>query len=326
MPRPSPLAAGFRTAFRQPAVFAGELAWRWAFGAAAWGLLILTCCVYLQSLTISNADWLLLRTKVPPLVAEAVRHILSGSGPRLLRAAAILLPALAAMWTGAASLGRWASLRALVKDPRGRFRTVLGLHFLRAAAGLAAWIGYLGALLVAGFAASRDLEDRPGLFLLIFLALAALVGFFHGRIRWYLFLANILAVRDGHDTFSAVAAAFDTYRRRRSRFLTLAAAMGAIRMVLLIGATIVSLLPIGLVPGSAWNLLVLLLVLITLAYFLLADFLFVARLAAYIEILRDEPEPEPVTAAPAPTAPLPEPVLPAAHDPEPTTEQLGASS
>ncbi len=325
MPRPSPIAAGFRAAFRRPAVFVGEIAWRWAFGTAVWGLLILVFFAYLQSLTISDADWLLLRTKTPPLMAEAVRHILSGSGPRLLRAAAILVPALAAMWTVAASLGRWASLRALVKDPRGRFRTVLGLHFLRAAGGLAAWIGYLGALLVAGFAASRDLEDRPGLFLLVFFAVAAVVGFCHGRIRWYLFLANILAVRDGHDAFSAVAAAFDIYRRRRSRFLALAAGMGAIRIALLIGVTLVSLVPIGLMAGMDWRLLFLLLVLFTLAYFLLADFLFVARLGAYIEILRDDPEPEPLTAAPAPLAPLAEAASPGT-DRQPTTEQLGASS
>ncbi|HVP42077.1 MAG TPA: hypothetical protein VMS96_01520 [Terriglobales bacterium] len=316
MPQSSPIAAGFRTAIRRPAVFFGEIAWRWAFGAAAWGLLLLTLFAYLESLTITDADWLLLRTKAPPLMAEAVRHILSGSGPRLLRAAAILLPALAAMWIVAASFARWASLRALIEQPRGRFRTVLGLHFLRAAGGLAAWIGYLGALLIAGFAASRDAEDHPGLFLLIFFVLAAVVGFFHGWLRWYLFLANILAVRDGSDAFSAIAAAFDTYRRRRARFLALAAAMGGIRLFLLIGVTIVSLVPVSVV-GSAWKLLAILLVLITLAYFLIADFLFVARLAAYIDILRDEPEPEPASTVPAPSRPSPESVLASTHDPQP---------
>lgn len=326
MPRPSPIAAGFRTAFRRPALVASEIAWRWAFGIAAWGLLLFTFFAYLNSLTISNGDWLLLRTKAPPLMAEAVRHILGGSGPRLLRAAAVLLPALTVLWILAASVGRWASLRALIEDGRGRFRTILGLHFLRAAGGLAAGIGYFGALLVAGFAASRSLEDRPGLFLLVFFLLAAMVGFFHGRIRWYLFLANLFAVRQGSDAFSAIAAAFDLYRQRRGRFVSLAAGMGAIRLFVLVAVTMVSLVPIGLLAPAAWKLLVAVLAPITLLYFVVADFLFVARLAAYVEILRDESEPEPVESVAAPALPLPEPVPPTTQDPGATTGQLGASS
>lgn len=337
MPRPSPIATGFRTALRQPALVAGEIAWRWSFGAAAWGLLLFTFFSYLQSLTITSGDWLMLRTKAPPLMAEAVRHILSGSGPRLLRAAAVLLPALAAMWVIAASLGRWASLRALMEDCRGRFRTILGLHFLRAAGALAAWIGYLGALLAAGYVASRGLEDRPGLFLLTFFVLSGIVGFFHGRIRWYLFLANLLAARDGSDAFSAISTAFDIYRRRRSRFFTLAAAMGAIRLGLLIAVTFVSLVPVGVLASTAWKLLILILLAITLAYFVVADFLFVARLAAYADILR-EPEPEPVAATslspPVPAGPdLPATPdacsatgTPSPVDPGPSTAQFGPGS
>jgi hypothetical protein len=209
------------------------------------------------------------------------------------------------MWMAAASLGRWASLRTLLAAPRGRFGTVFGLHFLRAAGALAAWIGYLGALLAAGLVASRDTQDHPGLFLLVFFVLTAVVGFFHGRLRWYLFLANILAVRDGCDAFAAIAAAFDAYRRKRARFLGLAAAMGAIRLGLLIAVSVVSLGPVAVLPESAWKPLLLLLVLITLAYFVVADFLFVVRLAAYIEILRDDPEPEVVAASTGPVEPVP---------------------
>lgn len=319
MPRPSSIATGFRTAVRQPALVAGEIAWRWSFGVAAWGLLLFTFFAYLHSLTISSADWLMLRTKAPPLMAEAVRHILSGSGPRLLRAAAVLLPAFTVMWIAAASVGRWASLRALM-ETHGRFRTILGLHFLRAAGALAAWIGYLGALLVAGFVASRGPEDQSGLFLLVFFVLSGVVGVIHGRIRWYLFLANLLAARDGSDAFSSVAAAFDIYRQRRGRFLSLAAAMGGIRIGLVIGVTIVSLVPTGMLASSAWKLLVVVLAIITLAYFVISDFLFVARLAAYVDILRDDPEPAPVVAASTEPPMLPEPVLPATHDPGPASD------
>ncbi len=323
MPRPSPIAAGFRAAFSRPALVASEIAWRWSCGAAAWLVLLFAFFTYLHSIRISNTDLMLLRSRVPPLMAEAVRNMLEGTGPRLLRAAAVLLPAFALLWVVAAAFARWASLRSLIEEPRGRLRTVLGLHFLRAAVALAAWTGYLGALLAAGYFASRDIEDRPGLFLLIFFAGAVVVGFVHGRIRWYLFLANLLAVRDGCDAFAAVSAAFDHYRARRGRFLSLGLAMGAIRLGLLIAVTVLSLLAMGLIAGTAWRLLLLILALITLGYFAVADFLFVARLAAYVDILRDEPEPEPFPAIP-PAAP--DPVLPTTPDPRPTTAELEASS
>lgn len=323
MARRSPIAAGFRAAFSRPALVASEIAWRWCCGIAAWLIVLFAFFTYLHSIRVSHADLVLLRSRVPPLMAEAVRNMLEGTGPRLLRAAAVLLPAFTAIWVAGASFGRWAGLRSLIEEPRGRFRTVLGLHFLRAAAALAAWIGYLGALLFAGFVVSRGTHDNPALFLLIFFIGAIVIGFLHGRIRWYLFLANLLAVRDGGDAFSAVTAAFDQYRSRRARFLSLGLAMGAIRLGLLIAVTVLSLVATGLIAGTAWRLLVLILVLITLAYFAVADFLFVARLAAYVEILRDEPEPEAVAAA-QPLAP--EPALPATHDPRPTTDQLEASS
>lgn len=300
MPRPSSIAAGFRAAFSRPSLVASEIAWRWSCGIAAWLMVLLAFFTYLSSIRLSNADLLLLRSRVPPLMAEAVRHLLEGTGPRLLRAAAVLLPAFAVIWVVGASFGRWASLRALIEEPRGRFRTVLGLHFLRAAVALAAWIGYLGALFFAGFVVSRGTNDNPALFLLIFFIGAMVVGFFHGRLRWYLFLANILAVRDGSDAFSAVSAAFHEYRKRRARFLGLGLAMSVIRLGLLVAVTVLSLVPVGILSGGAWRLLIVTLVLITLAYFVVADFLFVARLAAYVHILHDDPEPEPVAVAPAP--------------------------
>lgn len=322
MPRPSPIAAGFRVAAQRPGLVACEIAWRWTFGLAAWLLLIFTAFTYLGSLKVSNADAVLLRTKAPPLMAQALRHIFAGTGPRLMRAAAVLLPSFAVMWIFAASFARWATLRALLDDVRGRYRTVLGLHFLRAAAALAAWIGYLGALLIAGVAASRGPNDRPGLFLVVFVLIAAVVAIFHGRVRWYLFLANLFAVRDGCDAFGAISAAFAAYRERRGRFLSLGLGISAIRIFVMIGATVVSLAVAAVIPGTAWVLLVVVMGAITLVYFVVADFLFLARLAGYVEILRDGPEPEP-----APVAPVsPEPLLPTTHDPGPATDPLEASS
>lgn len=320
MSRPAPIAAGFRVAAQRPGLVACEIAWRWTFGVAVWMLLVFTFFTYLGSIHVNKADAFLLRSRVPPLMAQAIRDIFAGTGPRLLRAAAVLLPAFGVMWSFAASFGRWATLRALLDDVRGRYRTVLGLHFLRAAVALAAWIGYLGALLIAALVASRGPNDRPGLFLLVFFVIAAVVAIFHGRVRWYLFLANLFAVRDGGDAFGAISAAFAAYRERRGRFWALGLGMGAIRVLVLVGVTVVSVAAAAVIPDTAWVLLLIVMGAITLAYFVVADFLFTVRLAAYLEILRDEPEPEPVAAAPAPPVPMLEPDLPPTAGPQPTVE------
>jgi len=316
MSRPAPIAAGFRAAFRRPALVASEIAWRWSCGAAAWLMVAFAFFTYLHSIRVTNADMLLIRSRVPALVAQAIQDIFRGTGPMLLRAAAVLLPAISILWIAAASIGRWASLSALLDERRGRFRTVLGLHFLRAAAGLAALIGYLFALLVAGFAASRGYDDRPGLFLLVFLIIAGIISLLHGRVRWYLSLASIFAVRDGSDAFASISAAFDAYRDRRNDFLTLALAMWAIRLFFMGGATFASMVPLGAAQAVSGKTVLLLLALITLIYCALADFLFVVRQAAYVAIVSPDSEPEPAPVAP-PSAP--EPVSPTARDLPPTT-------
>lgn len=311
MARPSPISIGFRTAFGRPALFAGEIAWRWSCGTAGWAMVAFAFATYLNAIRVTNADLLLMKSRVPGLVAQSIQNIFRGTGPMLLRAAAVLLPAITVLWIAGASIGRWIGLRALLNECRGRFGTVVGLHFLRAAAGLAAVIGYMFALLVAGLVVSRSDQEQPGLFLLIFLIIATVVGFFHGRIRWYLSLATILAVRDGTDAFRSVSAAFDAYRDHRNDFLGVAVAIWALRLFLMAGATFVSLLPLGAVAQFGGGAVIAVLLGITLIYFALADFLFVVRQAAYVAILNNEAKPEPVAdvlpPAPGPLSPATEP-------------------
>jgi len=199
----SPTIEGFRSIFRRPALPLAEVAWRWSFGAAAFVLIGLGILEYLDSLPVSPTDMLMLRTGHPVLVSSALSHIARGSGFRLVLAFVFLFSTLAILWIVLASIGRAATLDALIGYIRKQARTALeqvpgiaigtpttsdivdassgwrlrslaGLHFLRAALALAACAGCLGALILAGFVSSKN-HPQPGLVFFLALTLMLLV-------------------------------------------------------------------------------------------------------------------------------------------------------
>jgi len=254
-------------------------------------------------------------------VADAIVHILRGSGPRLVRAVAIVLPAIAILWIAAASLGRAATLKALLGREEGMpLAPQLGLNFLRASVTLASLVGYLGVLILAGRAAAAQGADvRPGVFILVFVLLGMAVSVARSRVNWFLCLGAIPAARDGLDTFTALGEAVALFRRHPRRFVGAGIAFGAIHGVVLAFTIVVGLLVLSLageVPAAAT---LLLLTVVMVAYLGAADFLSIARLAAYVEIDTSDRMPPPVAVAPEslPLAPdLPSmPELPPASEP-----------
>jgi hypothetical protein len=309
MPSPSPISDGFRQAFREPAVVLAEIAWRWAFGLAALALTIACFFAYLNTLTVTRIELLALRSHSPWLVAGAIGHIVYGSGPRLARIAAILLPALFVLWIAAASFGRAATLKALLRRHGIVLGPQLGLNTLRASVTLASLIGYLGALILAGHAAAADGDNRFAIFLLIFVVLATVISIVRSRVNWFFYLAAIFGARDGDETFTAISKAAGLFRRNAGRFLGAGAVFGTIHGVLFAFAAIIWLLLLSLAGNLSASLIVVLLAITTLWYFALCDFLYIARLAAYVAV--DEQDRTPpaarVAAAPEPMPPFPEP-------------------
>ncbi|MGH6631023.1 MAG: hypothetical protein ACREB3_14945, partial [Burkholderiales bacterium] len=121
MTRSGLVRAGFRAAFRRPAVIAAEIAWRWSFGVAAGAIVTIAVLRFLASLTVTDGELFALRSGIAQLVADAILHIFEGSGPRLLRLALIVAPAVSVLWMLAASAGRAATLRALLQDVPASF-------------------------------------------------------------------------------------------------------------------------------------------------------------------------------------------------------------
>ncbi len=284
--------------WRQPGMVVAEVAWRWSFGVAALGLLTLTAIQFLKTIPVTNADLLLIRTRMPLLMADAFAHILQGSGARLLRAAAVLVPGLGALWTLASAVGRAATLKPLLGESRARFSALLGIGFLRAALTLAGFLAYLGAAILAAVISTPDSESGLAWFLAVLLLELLLIVLSWSVLNWYLSLAPLTAARDGGDTMAAVGAALGASRRSASAFAQVSTVFGIFRLVALVAVTLISLGALAQLGVRAMPFAIALVVTLTLAYCVFADFLYLARMAAYAAIIRQQDEGEVVIAPP----------------------------
>lgn len=327
----SPTAEGFRAAFRRPALSLAEITWRWCAGGTAVALALFGLLEYLNSLPLTGGELLFLRTRQPYLVAQAIAHILRGSLDRVVLATVVGGMMLAVLWMIAASVGRIATVRFLLEHFRREVARKLGtnvaednaadgtsaesyspfpalvrLNFLRIAAALAAFFGFFGASILAGFI-SPDSHPRPGLAFLVFAPLAGLIALIWFLLNWLLSLSGIFAVRDDEDAVGAIAAATDFCGQRTGAVLAVSTWTGLAHLVAFVGATTVASVPLGLAGALPWRLVLAGIILVTLAYFALADWLYMARLAGYVCIAET---PEALLKPPPSPAPLPRPAPP----------------
>ena len=106
----------------------------------------------------------------------------------------------------------------------------------------------------------------------------------------------MLAVRDGEDAVGAISAAVTLCRERTGPVAAVSFWTGLAHLVAFVGATTVASMPLGFAGVVPWRLVVLAVLLVTLAYFALADCLYMARLAGYV-CIAEMPE---AVLAPAP--------------------------
>lgn len=310
MTRTALVRAGFRAAARRPAVIAAEIMWRWSFGIAAGALLTVAVLRFLASITVTDGEMFALRSGLPPLMADAILRMFAGTGPRLLRLTLILTPAISVLWILAASAGRAATLRALIHDVPASFtrrhdlRSLLGVNLMRVLVTVLAMMATAGAAILAGRAASLTEEPSILLFQVVFLGLLLLVSLCWSTLSWYLALAPIFVVRDDRSPITAVNDAVRLVRRRGGDFIGVSLLYGLPKLFLIAAAIVVSLVPLAFATEWPWQATVVLLVVITLAYFAVADLLYIARLASYLAIADQEHAPAVETAVrPSPAAP-----------------------
>jgi hypothetical protein len=322
----SPTGEGFRAAFRRPALTLAEIIWRWTAGGTAAALLIFSLVEYLNTLPVTNGELLFLRTRHPYLVGEAIAHILRGNLSRAVIAGLLAGLMLGLLWIVAASVGRIATVRGLLEYFSGNdadgvpsvresgaasdvlrngspLTAVLRLNFLRVAVAVAAVFGFAGASILAGFA-SPAANPQPGLAFLLFLLVAGLICWAWWSLNWLLSLAAVFAVRDGEDAGGAISAAVTFCRERFGPVSAVSTWTGLAHLIAFVGASIVSSLPLGFAGAVPWRLVALAVIFVTLAYLVVADWLYIARLAGYV-CIAEMPEAQLASLPPAPAPPAP---------------------
>ncbi len=329
MPRLSPTLEGFRAAFRRPSFALAEIIWRWVFGATAIALFFFGLFEFLDTLPVTRGEMLFLKTRQPYLVLQAILHILRGGFRRAVISAIIAALLLMLVWILAGSFGRIATVRALVDYFRmrvagrntdgpgqadsergegggaGSLQSLIWLNFLRVAVAVAAAFGFFGAGILSSLV-SPSKHPHPLLAFLLFFPVAGLVGLMWWVLNWLLSLAAMFAVRDHDHALDAILAAFELLRRRTGAVLAVNTWVGLAHLVAFVGATTVVSIPLGFVPVVPWRIAVLAMIVITLAYFAVADWLYLARMAGYVCIAEMPDEMfAPLPPPPAPYIPVP---------------------
>lgn len=322
MPRGNPAYVGLVTAFRQPALVAGEVTWRWSFRLAALALAAVAFAGFLDALVVTDRDLLALGSGDEDLVNWALAHIFEDAGPHLLRAVAVVSPAIVLLWIVAASWGRAATLSAVTEgSSKLDWRSIFVLHVLQATLAVSAAAAILGVMIFASrIAITPDADGiaRPdaGVYLLIlFVALPPIILLWR-LLNWLLSLAAICVARDGVGVAAAIAAAVRILQAEKARCLGTAALFGVLRWVAIAGLFCGLLFALGAFARAGGDATLAALLVVLLLYLLATDFLCIARLLADVEISRPEP-PQTHSAAitepefPPPNLPLqPQPALP----------------
>jgi len=290
----SPTMEGFRVIFRQPSLGFAEIAWRWGFGAAAGLLITLSCFEYLDTLPVTRADLLLLRSRQPLLISQAVGNIVRGSGSRLVEVFIVLALALGVGWIALAALARATTVKALIGYFRQKsdaaeldIRPLIGLMFLRVAAAFAGIVGGFAAFALLGFAST---PEETGMAFQFAIVICGLVWLVWSMMNWLLSLAAIFVVSNRQDTFGAIADAVDFLRLRGRQVFAVGTSFGLAHAAALVVAGIAAAFPLGLATVLPGRIVLASFIVITLLYFAVADFLYMGRLAAYVAIL-EMPEP-----------------------------------
>jgi hypothetical protein len=119
----------------------------------------------------------------------------------------------------------------------------------------------------------------------VFLSVILLVWLVWSVMNWFLSLAAVFVIAEGQDTFGAIASAVALCRNRAGSVFAAGTWFGLAHIVAFVLATSVVAFPLGLAGVLPAGVVLGGVLLVTLLYLVVADFLYVGRLAAYVAIL-----------------------------------------
>lgn len=273
------LRDGFREVLRDPALLLIEIGWRWTFGASAIFVGVVSFVILLGSISVDPQKLRSLGPLNPFDLAQTVAATLTSLGFRLLQVAIIAGLFLAVCWIVLSAFGRYATLSRPALVPGASLSSCFAVSTARALLALGALLAWIMTGLFTGLvAAATAREGVPNLWLIVAILLPALVVIVGGWswLNWYLSLAPLFP--DDHWSRS-VASGWRFSRDRRDALLEVSIVTATIRAALFVAALMLSIAVSAVITNP--RVLIADLIAISLLYFLVADFFYVARLAAY---------------------------------------------
>ncbi|HKW18620.1 MAG TPA: hypothetical protein VJO35_14030 [Terriglobales bacterium] len=287
---------GFGLIFRRPAIPVAEIAWRSSVAVAAWLLCGAFLFGYASTLPVDALDRLLLGTQQPALILRALQRIFHGSGLRFTESGILVVVLIAFAWIVLGSLGRTATVMAMVAEwclfsPVASWResvwSIMGLNLLRVASTLTAIVAAAGAGFIAsGLWASTHLSVAGAVRLWLLLLFLSWLAW--AILNWVLATASLFVVGTGRNGFAAVAATARWCMERIGSVVAAGIWFRVAHTAAFIVLCVVEFTLIGLKDDLGAVPVLFLSVFVFAAYCVVADALYVGRLAAYLWLSRED--------------------------------------
>lgn len=281
---PNPITQGLRAVMRDPAIYMVEILWRWSFAILACLLVVGVGLILLGPLHVGPVWDNAWRSRDPQRMSQVLLGVVLILGVKVIITAAIAVPlAIALLWGILSALGRFVTVKRLRAGLTSlRFRTILALQLLRGFVGWFSLVLLFAATFGEALIASRGPKPDLLLYYLMMLPSVILISAFWLTVNWYLSLAAIFG-REGQSFRGAFRQARQTVRLQRSDVAGTGFVFLLFRIVILLIATAICGLTSGM-AGTAPQSYFVLLIVVSLAYFAVADFLYMARMAAYLAL------------------------------------------
>jgi hypothetical protein len=278
----NPLRTGFQEVLRDPALLLTELAWRWSFGLITIFVSLVSGFILFGTVQLNSRRLEAMSAFTPWQQANELASTLVAVGPLLVRVVIVAAFVLAFCWIVLSSIGRRATLARPGFALPVSFRFCLVIQSLRATCALGsivAWIaaGLLAGLLVGG--SGKGAVPRAALAASILLPALVIIVSAWATANWILSIAPLFP---GERWTDSMLNTWKWCRCQREKLFEIGIVIGVLRGVLLAIALMISIAVSTVVTNT--QIAAADLIAITLLYFLIADFLYVGRLAAFVKL------------------------------------------
>ncbi len=280
-----------------------------------WAVILYILLRSLGHVRITDAEIRVIRAFDPYSTAYVLLRIVNAIVPVVLRVSAYALFPMILLWIAAATVGRGATLKALLGDGTAiRWNALAGVNVLRVLALLLAALAFVGSSVLVG-RLFRGQPDLIGVAILLSLGIDLLIGCVWSMLNWFLTLAPIFIVRDGVGIFDAFSASLGLFHERSGPYMGVAVLLGLVRLALIVIVSVASIIPLGMIGNFPARGIIAVSVVLALVYWVLMDAVQIWRIAAYVSLAQYEPEP-PVMERPVLDPVVPGPDVNAAESPQ----------